>query len=114
MDASELEKLTQWLMDGGRSSPTPPAFIKEMCDRLVAAGVPLWRVGVFVQTLHPDVFGRSFVWRPGAEVVVNTATFDLPDSPRFKNSPLAILYGSGHEVRYRLDDPASLRFPFFD
>jgi adenylate cyclase len=84
------------------------------CEGLTAAGVPLWRVGAFVRTLHPDAFGRSFVWRPGADVVINTAGFDLPDSPEYKRSPLAILYGSGHEVRYRLDDPESRRFPFFD
>jgi adenylate cyclase len=115
MDKSELDRLTKWLMEGARSAPTPTAFLKEMCERLVAAGLPLYRVGAFVQTLHPDVFGRSFVWREGAdEIVVTTANFDLPDSPRFKNSPLAILYASGHEVRYRLDDPESERFPFFD
>jgi adenylate cyclase len=60
------------------------------------------------------VFGRSFIWREGGEVTVNTASFDLPDTPEFKNSPLAILYAGGHEVRYRLDDPESRRFPFFD
>lgn len=115
MDRAELEKLTRWLMEGARSATTPTAFLQQTCERLCAAGIPLYRVGAFVQTLHPDVFGRSFIWREGAdEVVVNTATFDLPDSPRFKNSPLAILYASGHEVRYRLDDPESRRFPFFD
>jgi adenylate cyclase len=115
MDTSELAKLTRWLMDGAPSAPTPVAFLKEMCERLVAADIPLHRVGAFVQTLHPDVFGRSFVWREGADdIVVNTANFDLPDSPEFKNSPLAILYASGHEVRYRLDDPEARRFPFFD
>ena len=57
----------------------------------------------------------SFIWKLGEEeVVTNTATFDFPDSPQFKSSPLAIVYGSGHEVRYRLDDPESRRFPFFD
>ena len=114
MNASELQKLTDWLIDGARSAPTPVALLAETCERLVAAGLPLWRVGAFVQTLHPDVFGRSFIWRPGAEVVVNTANFDLPDSTQFTRSPLAILYGSGHEVRYRLDDPESRRFPLFD
>src|SRR5215470_12642023 len=114
MDISELDKLTRWLMDGARSSPNPNRFLSEMCERLVKAGIPLYRVGAFVRTLHPDVFGRSFIWRPGEEVVTNTATFDLPDSPQFKNSPLALVYGSGHEVRYRLDDPESRRFPFFD
>ncbi len=90
------------------------ALLAQTCERLVAAGVPLWRAAGFVKTLHPDAFGRSFVWRSGAEVVVGTAGFDLPESPEFIRSPLAILYQSGHEVRYRLDDPESQRFPFFD
>ena len=111
MDAVELEKLIQWLAAG---APTPVQLLSGTCERLVAAGVPLWRVGAFVKTLHPDAFGRSFVWRPGADVVINTAGFDLPESPQFTQSPLAILYASGHEVRYRLDDPESRRFPFFD
>ena len=114
MDAPELKKLIDWLMDGARSAPTPMALLAQTCERLVAAGVPLWRGAAFVKTLHPDMFGRSFVWRPGAEVVVGNADFDLPESPRFIRSPLAILYNSGHEVRYRLDDPESKRFPFFD
>src|SRR3974377_339194 len=111
MNTVELEKLLNGLRDG---APTPTKFFSETCERLVAAGVPLWRVGAFVKTLHPDVFGRSFVWRPGADVVINTAGFDLPGSPEFPRSPLAIIYASGHEVRYRLDDPESRRFPFFD
>jgi adenylate cyclase len=114
MNAPELKKLIDWLMDGARSAPTPMALLAQTCERLVAAGVPLWRGAAFVKTLHPDMFGRSFVWRPGAEVVVGNADFDLPESPRFIRSPLAILYNSGHEVRYRLDDPESKRFPFFD
>jgi len=111
MDKVELEKLIKWLIS---AMPTRTQVLTETCERLTAAGVPLWRVSVFVRTLHPDAFGRSFVWRPGADVVINTASFDLPESPQFKRSPLAILYGSGHEVRYRLDDPESRRFPFFD
>ena len=114
MNAPELQKIIDWIIDGARSAPTPVALMKETCERLLAAGVPLWRAGAFVQTLHPDVFGNSFIWRDGAEVVVNTASFDLPESPEFTRSPLAILYASGHEVRYRLDDPESKRFPFFE
>ena len=48
MNASSLEDLTAWLIDGARSAPTPVALLRETCERLVAAGVPLWRVGAFV------------------------------------------------------------------
>ena len=114
MTASELDKLIDWLMGGAKTAPTPNRVLRDLCEGLVAAGVPLWRVGIFVRTLHPDAFGRSFVWRPGEDVVITAAGFDLPESDQFRQSPLAILYGSGHEVRYRLDDPDSRRFPFFD
>jgi adenylate cyclase len=114
MNAIELHKIIDWLIDGARSSSSPPQMMAELCERLVQAGLPLWRVGVFVQTLHPDIFGRNFIWRPGAEVVTGTAGFDLLDSPGFVNNPLAIVFGKGQEVRCRLDDPESKRFPFLD
>jgi adenylate cyclase len=114
MNISELQKIIDWLIDGARSAPSPTRMMSETCERLVAAGLPLWRVNVFIRTLHPDIFGRSFVWRPGEEVRVTTASFDAPDSQEFKSSPLAILYETASEVRYRLDDPASAKFPFLD
>jgi adenylate cyclase len=114
MNASRLQELSEWLVDGARSARTPVALLSETCERLVAAGLPLWRAGAFVQTLHPDAFGRSFIWRRGAEVVVNVAGLDFPESPEFIQSPIAVVRGSGHEVRYRLDDPESRRFPVFD
>ena len=114
MNASEIEKLTRWLMDGARSASTPMAVLSEVCERLVRAGVPLWRVAVFVRTLHPDVYGRRFLWRPGAEVQVTTADFDIEEKPDFVNNPVAMIYRSGTELRYRLDDRASGQIPFLD
>jgi adenylate cyclase len=111
MNASALRKLTDWLIDGARSAPDPVQMMTQTCERLVAAGLPLWRVGVFVRTLHPDILGRNFIWRPGTEVVVGTADFDILDSPEFINSPLAIVFREGREVRCLIDDPASQHFP---
>ena len=114
MDASRLQNTIDWLTDGAPSAPTPVGLIAQTCERLVEAGIPLWRVAAFVRTLHPDMYGRSFIWKPGAEVAVNTADFDIEESPEFKRSPIAIVYKSGKELRYRLDDPESRRFPFLD
>src|SRR6201994_1918052 len=114
MNALDLQKIIDWMVDGARSAATPTAMMKECCERLVQAGLPLWRVGVFVRTFHPNIFGRSFTWRPETEVVVIVADFDARQTPEFKRSPLAILYRTEQEVRYRLDDPASMAFPLFD
>ncbi|MGD0847688.1 adenylate/guanylate cyclase domain-containing protein [Bradyrhizobium sp.] len=114
MNASDLQKLKDWLIDGARSAPGSGQMMSQMCERLVAAGLPLWRVGVFVRTLHPDIVGRNFIWRPGAEVVMGTVNFEMLDSPEYLNSPLAIVFAEGREVRSLIDAPESKRFPFFD
>ncbi len=114
MNATELRNISDWLIDGARSASSPPQMVGEFCERLVRAGLPLWRVGLFVRTLHPDILGVNFIWKPGAEVVVGTADFGLLDSPEFIHSPLAIVFGERREVRHRLDDPESKRFPFLD
>ncbi|MDB5581584.1 MAG: adenylate/guanylate cyclase protein, partial [Bradyrhizobium sp.] len=75
MNAPELQKVIDWLIDGARSATSPSRMMSETCERLVAAGLPLWRVGVFVRTLHPDIYGRNFIWRPGAEVEIGTVDF---------------------------------------
>jgi adenylate cyclase len=114
MNPQDLKKIADWLIDGARSAVSSPQMVAQFCERLVAAGLPLWRVGIFVRTLHPDVLGVNFIWKPGAEVVFGTADFDFLDSPEFRNSPLAIVFGEGREVRHRIDDPEGRRFPFLD
>jgi adenylate cyclase len=99
MDASKLQQLIDWLVDGARSAATPSQMMVESCERLVALGVPLWRVGVFVRTLHPEIFGRSFVWRPGAEVEMGSVDFGFLESPLFRQSPLAVVFEQGLEFR---------------
>ena len=113
MDALALQKITEWLVDGARSAPSPPAMMAETYERLVAAGLPLARVGVFVRTLHPDIVGRNFVWRLGAEVVVGSANYEMLDSEQFRTSPLAIVFAEGREIRARMDGPDGNRFPIF-
>jgi adenylate cyclase len=114
MNALDLQKVTDWLIDGARSATTPAQMMAETCERLVQAGLPLWRVGVFIRTLHPDIFGRNFIWRPGAEVELGTVDFDVLNSPQFQNSPLAVVFRKGIEVRGRLDEPETKRFPILE
>jgi adenylate cyclase len=114
MNTAALQKVTDWLIDGARSTPVATAMLAELCERLIAAGLPLWRVGIFVRTLHPDIFGRNFIWKHGAEVEVGSVDFNILDAPLFKSSPLKIVFTQGIEVRARVDDPQSARFPIIE
>jgi len=111
VNTAKMRDLAEWLVDGARTAATPAAMMAQACERMVEAGVPLWRVGVFVRTLHPEIFGRSFVWRPGAEVEMGTVGFDFMDSPQFTQSPLATVVTHGVEVRADPFSAASEPFP---
>ncbi|MGY3616839.1 adenylate/guanylate cyclase domain-containing protein [Bradyrhizobium sp. USDA 10063] len=110
----DIRGIADWLIDGARSTPVVTDMISELCGRLVAAGIPLWRVGFFIRTLHPEIYGRNFIWKPGEAVVVGSVDFDIQQTPEFIASPLAIVFGERKEVRCRIDDPESRRFPFLD
>src|SRR3954469_3859788 len=114
MLAAEVKNITEWLIDGARSAPNPARMMAETCERLVAAGVPLWGVGVLGRPLHAEIYGRNFIWKPGAEVEIGSVDFGIQDAPEFRSSPLAIVFREGIEVRARPDDPDSKRFPFID
>ncbi|MBP0110272.1 MULTISPECIES: adenylate/guanylate cyclase domain-containing protein [Bradyrhizobium] len=114
MESSELQRISKWLIDGARSSVEPAAMIADFCERMVAAGLPLWRFGIFIRTLHPEIFGRNFIWRQGEEVEIGSVDFDILDAPEFARSPLRIVFQQGLEVRGRVNDPDSKRFPFIE
>ena len=60
-----VRPVVDWLVDGARTARRPEDVLAELCARLLACGLPLHRVAVFVRTLHPDVMGRRFLWRAG-------------------------------------------------
>jgi adenylate cyclase len=102
MRDSEINAIADWLIDGARSAPLPQQVLAQLCERLVACGIPLWRVAVFVRTLHPQVMGRRFVWRPGAEVEIAEAPFELLETAVFRDSPIIRVYQTGRPIRRKL------------
>ncbi len=111
IDQGKVAAVLQWLIAGAPSERDRTDLIGELCERITDAGFMLTRVNVFIQTLHPDVFGISLVWRPDAEMKINMASFDATDSETYRASPLAVIYDTKAEVRLKIDDPANRRFP---
>ena len=112
MSTREIKEIADWLIDGARSAPQPAQVLAQLSERLVACGIPLWRVAVFVRTFHPQVMGRRFIWRPGTEVEVSEAPFELLESPDFLENPIAQVYATGRALRRKLTDPdCAVDFP---
>jgi adenylate cyclase len=102
---SNIRSVVDWLEDGARSAPRADEVLGQLCGRLFERGMPLWRVAVFVRTLHPDIMGRAFFWQPGAEVRVETASYEFMDTPEFRDSPVVAVYKTRQALRRHLDDP---------
>jgi adenylate cyclase len=107
MQAVEVEAIAQWLDAGVPGVRTPESFISTLNQRLIAAGIPLARVAVFVRTLHPNVAGRAFFWRaekPG-DVDVDVAEHAWMQTEQHLTSPIHHITSTGQAIRRRLADP---------
>lgn len=114
-DPAGVAELVRWLVNGAPEAPRPEQVVKGMCERLAAAGVPLQRAAVFVRTLHPNIIGVSFVWRPGQPVDTQRAARTIVDDPEYLNSPLRLAFEVGQSLRRRLVDPDCPRdFPILE
>jgi adenylate cyclase len=99
------QPIVGWLVHGARNAPLSHEVLTELCERLCAAGLPLWRVTVFVRTLHPEIVGRRFVWHPDTGTVVTDGSFELLERQSFLNSPMVQVSKTGEALRRRLADP---------
>jgi adenylate cyclase len=117
MGSITVSSVRDWLIAGAPGASGPAAVLDRLCEDLLAAGVPLHRVGAYVRTLHPHIAGRSFLWTPGKRTEVREMPFSLLLTDRYRDSPLMPVSTTGQPLRRRLfgaeDDPEP-RYPVLD
>ena len=62
MDEIQLPKLAAWVTDAGLAGESETSLLAGFSERAVAAGIPLARSSVLIDTLHPIHEGRVFGW----------------------------------------------------
>jgi adenylate cyclase len=100
--ACDTRSTVEWLIDGARSAARAEDVMAELCERLSACGIPLWRAAVFVRTLHPHVTGRRFLWQSGVGVAVGELPFEELETAKYRDSPVVKVYESAAPLRRRL------------
>ena len=63
MDHASATGVGAWVTAAGLAGAAEPDLLRGFCERAVAAGLPLARALVLVDTLHPVHEGRVFRWR---------------------------------------------------
>ena len=104
---TKLAALTDWLADSGLRNLPLEEMVDGFSRRLNDMGVPVARVFVGMNTLHPMVRARSLIWdrATGPAVHFEFRHADI-DAPILRQSPFAPMLRDGvMERRRRLDDP---------
>ncbi|MBX3581456.1 MAG: adenylate/guanylate cyclase domain-containing protein [Rhizobiaceae bacterium] len=107
IDNAAIDDLVDWMIDGAR-----PGGLNRMLDgigrRLVAAGLPIGRFALFVDTLHPNVAGRRFIWTPEGGVSMTEGGIDLHSRDEYVKNPLPAVTSKQVAIRRRLTNPNML------
>ena len=94
---------------GARTSPT---LLGGYCERLVAAGVPIWRGYLSALTLHPRVRGVGCSWRPGQGAQSELYIYRAQPSEDYLVSPFAYMFERGlPSLRVPLAGDGPIEFP---
>ena len=62
MNETFFAELSAWLIQAGLAGTSETDIVSGFCDRCVAAGLPVARALVLIDTLHPVHEGRLFRW----------------------------------------------------
>jgi len=98
---SDIREVMDWLAGGALSGPESADVLAQLCQRMLDAGVPLWRTAVFVTTLHPDVMGRRFLWQAESGVTTSNALHSLVEKDDYRKSPFTTVYATRKPLRRR-------------
>ncbi|MGB3936195.1 MAG: adenylate/guanylate cyclase domain-containing protein, partial [Burkholderiales bacterium] len=107
-----IAPVIDWLLHKGRRLPTREHVVREICERVRAAGMPIERVAFFFYALHPQYFGVALYW-DGEKVTTRPGNHDVLLTGEYRDSPAARISAGERAIRRRLEGPgAQLDFPF--
>ncbi len=103
--ATRLEPVVDWIAREGRLEPELRVFVGKVMDRTLATGIPVWRLYLGLQLLHPQLQAMGVVWRRDQAVQVTEIPrrHGIQYTAGYIGSPVQEIREHGREVRYRLD-----------
>ncbi len=105
-----------WLIRDAWNISSSGELLAQFCRCISECGVPLARVRLLIQTLHPQMFATSYNWLRGdTEASERRAPHDTLLKPEYQASPFAPILKGACGVRRRLDIATpQLDFPILE
>lgn len=82
--------------------PRPSLFLEQLMNRVLQAGIPVWRVYLGLQLIHPQLQAMGFMWRRGEKVQEIARAYGIQLTPAYIGSPLQAAREQGRMVRHDL------------
>lgn len=105
VDRHAIDELHEWMCQGAPPYSDGRTIVSQICERLVAAGVPVTRFALFMLTIHPIIKGRRLSWTPAEGTIIREAGFALFDTDQYHRNPLPDVANTRQSLRRRLVDP---------
>ncbi|WP_375789711.1 adenylate/guanylate cyclase domain-containing protein [Bradyrhizobium sp. Pha-3] len=101
MELTPRLRLMNWLVRQGLTGLPENDLLRGFCERCRAAGMPLSRAIVFIDTLHPIFEGRGFRWNDGesneADIFEYGSTSSGEASQTWRRSAFYHMLENGHD-----------------
>jgi adenylate cyclase len=97
-------EFVDWLIATAVGDKTLPELHRELCEKLVTLGFPLWRSSLGLELLNPEIEGSQFRW-VGHEVKTVTLPRGGMRTDEYDNSPAKIVDDTRKPYRRNLDSP---------
>jgi len=110
--AAHAPNISGWLLAEAWKIASEEELMDRFCRCLQDAGVPISRMTIIIPALHPQVFANVLVWRHDSGAKTIHEPYDILHTPRFKDSPFALILRGAGGVRRRIERPETkLDFP---
>lgn len=108
--------VVDWLLREAWLAKTPQDLLAAMGKKLVEDGVAVSRMSILIWSLHPMIAGHNCIWvRDNDEVTSRYPSYEILDSPVFKDSPFQHVAEGLGGVRQKLDtNPDEFNFPIME
>jgi adenylate cyclase len=118
MDDRSMTDLADWVTKAGLKGYSETVLLSGFCERVVAAGIPLAKALLIVDTLHPIHEGRVFRWQLGSHestLQEYGRTNEGEAAEAWRKSPFYHLWQSGEPfLRRRLMPDRAADFPILE
>ncbi|MGV1845680.1 MULTISPECIES: adenylate/guanylate cyclase domain-containing protein [unclassified Rhizobium] len=110
-------KILEWLIMETRTQPYIDNIFVEMCDRLVAEGVPVARATLHFSTRNPQWLGARILWETGmTEAEIRTFDYGVELTTQYLGSPMYAISEGADQARQLLEgkDGKGVWHPIYD